>query len=115
MQFVTADSLVHEACDHAIRSRLRDLEDQSGQADHKRLVAKRASLDLLHMAFEEGRLNEIQRKLLEQLLNTYEERLHDDPLPPWPGAEAMHLRRWADEQAAVEVAREHLRARHDAA
>jgi hypothetical protein len=115
MQYVSAETLVHEACEHAIRWRLRDIEEHPVQGDPSRLHTKRASLDLLHMAFQEGRLDPIQRKLLEQLLNTYDEQLHDDPLPDWPGAEAAHLRHWAEEHAAVEVAREHLRAKHDAA
>jgi hypothetical protein len=115
MQYATPESLVQHACDQAIRSRLRDLADRPVHGDAARLAAKRTSLDLLHLALQEGRLDLIQARLLEQLLATYEQRLCAVPLAPWAGAEAWQLRQLADELAAIDVARNHLRAKHSPA
>ena len=114
MKYATPGTLVQHACEQAIRLRLRDLADRPAHGDTARTAAKRASLALLHDALQLDRIDVIQAKHLEQLLDAYEKRLVSAPLPSWAGAEAWRLRHDADELAAIAVAREHLHAQHAA-
>jgi hypothetical protein len=105
--FVTYETLGHQACERAIRSRLGNLEGDRDAAAH--LSARRRSLDLLHLSFKDGRLDEIQVRLLEDLLNRYEASLDERKLPFWPGAQAHELCELVEERRAIEIARCQLR------
>jgi hypothetical protein len=105
--YVTYETLGHQACERAIRSRLGELGNGPDAARH--LSARRRSLDLLHIALQEGRLDPIQIRLLEGLLDQYERTLGKRKLSMWPGAQAHDLCEIADERMAIEIARCQLR------
>src|SRR4051794_37791159 len=109
MTYASPESLVQHACEQAIRSRLNDLQGASDSA--ARIAAKRTSLRLLHDALVDDRLDGVQVRHLEQLVDAYEVRLRGRPVPRWPGAEARQLRETAEELVALAVARERLRLR----
>jgi hypothetical protein len=104
---LTYETAGHQACERAIRSRLGDLGTGKDAAAHS--TARRRSLDLLHLALKEGRLDEIQVRLLVDLLDRYELTLAGRTLPFWPGAQVVQLSQIVEERMAIDIARCQLR------
>jgi hypothetical protein len=106
-KYMTYETVGHQACERAIRWRLGNLGTGRDAAAH--LQARRRSLGLLHLSLQADRLDDIQVRLLEELLDLYERTLVERKLPIWPGAETKQLCETAEEQVAIEIARSQLR------
>ena len=105
----TLDPLIRHALERAVRARLRDIESMHAD-DHRRLVAKRASLDLLRFAVKEGgTVDGLQIRVLMELLDSQARELDERALPFWPGGQYAFLVKVLDEKFAIDEARKALR------
>ena len=106
----TLDPLVRTACEHAVRARLKELE-ASHIGDRERLAAKRRSLDLLHFTVQEGgAVDDVQIRVLLELLDAQEQEIDGRSAPVWPGAQHAFFGRMMDEKLLIHEARRVLRA-----
>jgi 2'-5' RNA ligase len=109
----TLDPLVRTACEQAVRSRLKELAS-SRIGDRERLAAKRRSLDLLHFTVQEGgAVDELQIRILLELLDAQERAVDERKAPQWPGAQHAFFGRMMDEKLLIHEARRVLRAALD--
>jgi len=110
LDFWTLDPVVRHACEEVVRARLRAIRSTHVD-DRERLAAKRASLDLLHFAVSEGSaVDDIQIRVLLELLDAQERELDRRELPFWPGAQHGFLSEVLDRKHAIGEARRTLRA-----
>jgi hypothetical protein len=106
----TLDPLVRTACEQAVRARLKAIET-SHVADRERLAARRHSLDLLHFKVREGgTVDDLQVRVLLELLDAQEHEVDERVGPPWPGAYHAFLVKLLDEKLLIHEARRVLRA-----
>lgn len=98
------------ACEQAVRTRLRAIAE-SHVADAERLAAKRRSLDLLHFTVTAGgSVDDLQIRILLELLDAQELEVEARVGPWWPGAQHAFFARIADEKFLIGEARRVLRA-----
>jgi 2'-5' RNA ligase len=106
----TLDPLVRTACEQAVRTRLKAI-DASHVADRERLAAKRRSLDLLHFTVQEGgTVDDLQIRILLELLDRQEHAVDERRAPVWPGAQHAFFARLIDEKLLIHAARRVLHA-----
>jgi hypothetical protein len=106
----TLDPLVRTACEQAVRARLKAI-DASHAADRERNAAKRRSLDLLHFTVTEGGcVDDLQIRVLLDLLDQQEHEVDGRHAPFWPGAQHAFFARVTDEKYLIHEARRVLRA-----
>jgi 2'-5' RNA ligase len=106
----TLDPLVRTACEQAVRARLKSLEE-SHIGDRERLAAKRRSLDALHFTVTAGgTVDDLQLRLLLDLLDAQEHEVDERTAPGWPGAQRSFFEKVMDEKLLIHEARRVLRA-----
>ncbi len=105
----TLDPIVRTACEQAVRARLKAIE-ASHVADRDRLAAKRRSLDLLHFTVREGgTVDDLQLRVLLDVLDQQEHEVDKRRAPAWPGAQHEFFARVTDEKYLINEARRVLR------
>lgn len=105
----TLDPLVRTACEQAVRTRLKAVA-ASHVADRERLAAKRRSLDLLHFTVKEGgAVDDLQIRVLLELLDEHEHEVEGRRAPLWPGAQHDFFGKLVDEKFLIHEARRVLR------
>jgi 2'-5' RNA ligase len=106
----TLDPLVRTACEQAVRTRLKAIA-ASHVADRERLAAKRRSLDLLHFTVKEGgAVDDLQIRVLLDLLDQQEHEVDARRAPLWPGAQHAFFGKLVDEKFLIHEARRALHA-----
>lgn len=106
----TLDPLVRTACEQAVRARLKAVA-ASHVADRERLEAKHRSLDLLHFTVTAGgTVDDLQIRVLLDLLDEQEHEVDRRTAPWWPGAQHAFFAKVTDEKFLIREARRVLRA-----
>jgi 2'-5' RNA ligase len=101
----TLDPLVRTACEQAVRARLKAIQE-SHIGDGERLAAKRRSLDALHFTVTAGgTVDDLQIRLLLDLLDAQEHEVDARTAPDWPGAQRSFFEKVMDEKLLIHEAR----------
>ncbi len=104
----TLDPLVRTACEQAVRARLKAL-DASHVQDRERLAARRRSLDALHFTVSGGgTVDDLQIRILLDLLDEQEHEIDERTAPWWPGAQHAFFAKVTDEKLLIDEARRAL-------